>query len=172
MTATFDNRTSATWDQYRGRLEEYFDRTALDAWAQLTSDAPVSKIRATVRAGRGAMRDTLLSWLPADLTGRRILDAGHDAGHDAVLVVSHGAALRTWTSSRMLPDQGAPAATDPLHNTALIVLEGDMDTGWRLVSWQGGPAGGAFLDDHTAADPTGDLDADDDGRPDVDVGVD
>lgn len=107
-----------------------------------------------------------------DAAVRRILGAGHDAGHDAVLVVSHGAALRTWTSSRMLPDQGAPAATDPLHNTALIVLEGDMDTGWRLVSWQGGPAGGAFLDDHTAADPTGDLDADDDGRPDVDVGVD
>ena len=56
---------------------------------------------------------------------------------------------------------------NPLHNTALIVLEGDMDAGWRLVSWQGGPAGGAFLDDHTAVDPTGDLDADDDGRPDV-----
>ena len=43
---------SASYDAYRGRLETYFDRTALAAWAQLTSDAPVSKIRATVRAGR------------------------------------------------------------------------------------------------------------------------
>ena len=83
-----------------------------------------------------------------------------DAGHDAALIVSHGAALRTWTSSRMLPDQGAPAATEPLHNTALIVLEGDVDSGWELISWQGEPVGGAFLDDASAADPTGDLEKD------------
>ena len=57
----------------RERLEEYFDRTAADQWAKLTSDAPVSGIRKTVRAGRDRMRETLLSWLPADLRGR--LDA-------------------------------------------------------------------------------------------------
>lgn len=49
----------------RGELETYFDRTAADTWAKLTSDAPVSGIRATVRAGRDEMRNTLLSWLPA-----------------------------------------------------------------------------------------------------------
>ena len=91
MTATLDTRTTATWDQYRGRLEEYFDRTALDAWAQLTSDAPVSKIRATVRAGRDQMRATLLSWLPADLTGLRILDAGCGTGALAVEAARRGA---------------------------------------------------------------------------------
>jgi magnesium-protoporphyrin O-methyltransferase len=32
----------------RGKLQDYFDRTAHDAWAKLTSDAPVSGIRATV----------------------------------------------------------------------------------------------------------------------------
>ena len=36
----------------RGELQTYFDRTAVDAWARLTSDAPVGRIRATVRAGR------------------------------------------------------------------------------------------------------------------------
>ena len=51
-----------------------------EAWARLTSDAPVSGIRATVRAGRDRMRATLLSWLPADLHGRRILDAGCGTG--------------------------------------------------------------------------------------------
>ena len=59
--------TSATWNARRGELEHYFDRTAVDAWKRLTSDAPVGRIRATVRAGRDAMRDTLLSWLPANL---------------------------------------------------------------------------------------------------------
>jgi magnesium-protoporphyrin O-methyltransferase len=54
---------ATTYDQYRGKLETYFDRTAHDAWVQLTSDAPVSRIRATVRAGRDDMRATLLGWL-------------------------------------------------------------------------------------------------------------
>jgi magnesium-protoporphyrin O-methyltransferase len=82
---------SASYDAYRGRLETYFDRTALAAWAQLTSDAPVSKIRATVRAGRDEMRGALLDWLPADLTGRRILDAGCGTGALAVEAAKRGA---------------------------------------------------------------------------------
>ncbi len=82
---------SQSYDAYRGRLETYFDRTALAAWAQLTSDAPVSKIRATVRAGREDMRAGLLDWLPADLTGRRILDAGCGTGALAVEAAKRGA---------------------------------------------------------------------------------
>jgi magnesium-protoporphyrin O-methyltransferase len=65
-----------TYAQRRRQLETYFDRTAVEAWKRLTSDAPVSGIRATVRAGRDTMRATLLDWLPADLSGKRLLDAG------------------------------------------------------------------------------------------------
>ena len=43
---------STTYRQKRDKLEHYFDRTAADQWAKLTSDAPVSSIRKTVRAGR------------------------------------------------------------------------------------------------------------------------
>ncbi|MEL7028586.1 MAG: hypothetical protein AAGL49_05100, partial [Pseudomonadota bacterium] len=64
----------------RARIETYFDRTAIDAWTQLTSDAPVSGVRATVRAGRDRMRATLLSYLPHDLRGQRLLDAGCGTG--------------------------------------------------------------------------------------------
>jgi len=80
-----------TYEQRRGQLETYFDRTAVDAWARLTSDAPVSRIRATVRAGRDRMRNTLLDWLPADLTGRRILDAGCGTGALTVEAARRGA---------------------------------------------------------------------------------
>ena len=52
----------------RGQLEQYFDRTAFDAWAKLTSTAPVSGIRKTVRAGRDEMRNVLLAYLPSDLS--------------------------------------------------------------------------------------------------------
>ncbi|MEI6321309.1 MAG: magnesium protoporphyrin IX methyltransferase [Pseudomonadota bacterium] len=80
---------TATYADRRQQLETYFDRTAVEAWKRLTSDAPVSGIRATVRAGRDTMRGTLLSWLPQDLRGRRILDAGCGTG-----ALAQAAALR------------------------------------------------------------------------------
>lgn len=64
----------------RERVEHYFDRSATKVWDRLTSDAPVSRIRQTVREGRDRMRATMLSRLPADLGGYRVLDAGCGTG--------------------------------------------------------------------------------------------
>lgn len=83
--------SNATYQQRRGQIENYFDRTAAAAWAKLTSDAPVGRIRATVRAGRDRMRATLLSWLTEDLSGKRILDAGCGTGAFAVEAARRGA---------------------------------------------------------------------------------
>jgi magnesium-protoporphyrin O-methyltransferase len=83
--------TPFRYQKRRGELEEYFDRTAVEAWAKLTSDAPVSGIRATVRAGRDQMRATLLSRLPEDLSGRRVLDAGCGTGALSVELAKRGA---------------------------------------------------------------------------------
>ncbi|WP_158807563.1 magnesium protoporphyrin IX methyltransferase [Beijerinckia sp. L45] len=83
--------TQTTYLARRGQLQTYFDRTAVDAWARLTSDAPVSRVRATVRAGRDAMRQTILDWLPADLSGARLLDAGCGTGALAVEAAKRGA---------------------------------------------------------------------------------
>ena len=70
----------ANYEARRGQIEDYFDRTALKAWEQLTSTAPVGRIRATVRAGRDRMRSTLMAYLPQDLRGARVLDAGCGTG--------------------------------------------------------------------------------------------
>ena len=83
--------TQMTYHERRGEIETYFDRTAVQAWARLTSDAPVGRIRATVRAGRDRMRDTLLGWLPHDLQGLRVLDAGCGTGALAVEAALRGA---------------------------------------------------------------------------------
>jgi len=82
---------TATYATRRGELLQYFDRTAVEAWKRLTSDAPVNSIRATVRAGRDDMRRTLLSWLPNDLHGVRILDAGCGTGALSVEAAKRGA---------------------------------------------------------------------------------
>ena len=80
-----------SYQERRGQIETYFDRTAVQAWARLTSDAPLGRIRATVRAGRDQMRAKLLSWLPHDLSGRRLLDAGCGTGALAVEAARRGA---------------------------------------------------------------------------------
>ncbi|ETX14992.1 SAM-dependent methlyltransferase [Roseivivax halodurans JCM 10272] len=80
-----------SYEATRSRVEDYFDRTATETWARLTSDAPVSRIRATVRAGRDAMRERLLAALPGDLVGARVLDAGCGAGQMSQALAERGA---------------------------------------------------------------------------------
>jgi broad specificity phosphatase PhoE len=78
-----------------------------------------------------------------------------EAGHERALLVSHGAAMRTWISARVPGVEAHAKATDPLHNTACIELVGDPVAGWTIDAWHSEPLGGAFLDDVTAPDPTG-----------------
>jgi magnesium-protoporphyrin O-methyltransferase len=127
---------AATYDTYRGRLETYFDRTASKTWEQLTSDAPVSRIRATVRAGRDRMRDTLLSWLPADMTGLRLLDAGCGTGALAVEAAERGA--------EVVAIDVAGSLVDIAHKRAPAGLAID----WRVGDMRD-PALGTF--DHVVA---------------------
>lgn len=79
------------YEQRREQIEHYFDRTAAQAWARLTSQEPLGRIRASVRQGRDRMRDTLLSWLPADMHGCRLLDAGCGTGALAIEAAARGA---------------------------------------------------------------------------------
>jgi magnesium-protoporphyrin O-methyltransferase len=82
---------TTTYQQRRDQLEEYFDRTAHQAWAALTSEGPVSRIRETVRAGRARMRDVLLGYMPEDLHGHRVLDAGCGTGSLSEIAAQRGA---------------------------------------------------------------------------------
>jgi magnesium-protoporphyrin O-methyltransferase len=124
---------SRTYARRRGELETYFDRTAAQAWARLTSDAPVSGIRATVRAGRDEMRATLLSWLPEDLHGRRILDAGCGTGAFAVAAARRGAHVVAIDLSVTLVELARERAPRDLGDGSIEFRVGDMldrEMGW------------------------------------------
>jgi len=118
--------SSATYIARRQQLETYFDRTAVEAWKRLTSDAPVGSIRATVRAGRDTMRSTLLSWLPGDLRGARILDAGCGTGALAIEAARRGADVVAIDISPTLVDLAKQRAPADLGHGRVTFAAGDM----------------------------------------------
>ena len=117
---------TAGYTQRRGEIETYFDRTAVQAWARLTSDAPVGRIRATVRAGRDRMRATLLGWLPGDLRGRRLLDAGCGTGALAVEAARRGAQVVAIDLSPTLVALARERLPGDLGTGSVELCAGDM----------------------------------------------
>lgn len=81
----------STYRARRGQLQTYFDRTAIEAWKRFAGDQPLSRIRETVRRGRAEMRAAMLSALPEDLSGWRILDAGCGTGAMSAELARRGA---------------------------------------------------------------------------------
>ncbi len=107
------------------RVEDYFDRSATKVWERLTSDAPVSRIRQTVREGRDRMRAVMLGQLPADLRGARVLDAGCGAGQMTAELAARGAEVMAVDISPALVE--IARARLPAADTARVTFaSGDM----------------------------------------------
>ncbi|MEU3553230.1 histidine phosphatase family protein [Streptomyces fragilis] len=58
-------------------------------------------------------------------------------GAGTVALVSHGAAIRTWTAARAADVDVEFAASHPLDNTGVVILEGSPEGGWEALSWAG-----------------------------------
>jgi magnesium-protoporphyrin O-methyltransferase len=126
--------------QRRSQIESYFDRTAAEAWERLTSDAPVSGVRATVRAGREAMRHLMTEWL-VDRLGRlepngqrrthpleqySVLDAGCGTGLLAVDLAKLGAQVVATDLSPKLIEVAQRRAPGHLEPGVVCFQAGDM----------------------------------------------
>ena len=116
----------ASYLERRSELQTYFDRTAVDAWARLTSDAPVGRIRATVRAGRDEMRNTLLSWLPDNMSGARLLDAGCGTGALSIAAARRGAQVVAIDLSPTLVSVARERLPVDLDASSIDFRSGDM----------------------------------------------
>ena len=71
----------------------------------------------------------------------RVAEQTAKAGSAAALLVSHGTALRLWTSLKAAPGGAVDPlwiAERPMHNTGITVVDGDPSAGWSLTSWDDG----------------------------------
>ena len=64
---------------------------------------------------------------------------GEAAQHECAAIISHGAVIRAWTGARAVNVDKAFVADTRLHNTAVIVLDGDPESGWRVETWANEP---------------------------------
>ncbi|MCP2032478.1 putative phosphoglycerate mutase [Okibacterium sp. HSC-33S16] len=117
-----------------------------------------------------AYMETVFSWANGDLA--RAMPGGPD-GHEffgrfdaaidavarehtgTVSIVSHGAAIRTWTAGRADNVDVEYAEEHPLSNTGVVIVTGSPADGWQVEEWDGNPVGGRQLLDVAADDPTG-----------------
>ena len=113
-----------SYNQTLQRVETYFDKTATGVWERLTSDAPVSRIRETVRRGRDEMRARMLSRLPTDLKGVRVLDAGCGAGQMTAELALRGANVVAIDISPSLVEIAEKRLPD--HPGKVTFKSGDM----------------------------------------------
>jgi len=116
---------SGAYDATRSRVHTYFDTRAAGALVDLTGEAEVSRIRATVRAGRDRMRDTILSRLPDDLTGMRVLDAGCGTGAKTEVLARRGAEVVAVDVAQAMLDV-AHQRLDPALLGRVRFVMGDM----------------------------------------------
>ena len=121
MDASFRPRPApTTWDSHRERVQGHFTEGA-ERWTRLTGNGPVSRIRATVRAGRLEMRNILHAWLPEDLSGARVLDAGCGPGVFSLELARRGArVVGVDLAGELIDEARRRAAAEPLPEGAPV----------------------------------------------------
>jgi probable phosphoglycerate mutase len=65
------------------------------------------------------------------------LAAARAAGVDTLVLVSHGAAIRTWAGSRVRNVSADFVITTGLENTGVVELVGSPEDGWTCERWAG-----------------------------------
>jgi magnesium-protoporphyrin O-methyltransferase len=127
--------SDTAYTQRRGEIQTYFDRTAVEAWKRFATQAPLGRIRATVREGRARMRALILSQLPTDLSGWRVLDAGCGTGAMSLELARRGADVLGVDlapeiirfAADTLPKDCGPGRVDFLAGDMLAASHGSFD---------------------------------------------
>ena len=146
-------------------------QTAAPLAASLGLDVRVRDALREVRAGTLEMRgdaaavrlfrDTTFAWSLGDVKVRmpgaesgaevfarydEVIDEIARSGVGTAAVFSHGTVIRTWAATRACNVTAEFAASRPLANTGVVILEGSPRAGWHAVVWDGRALGGQVDD--------------------------
>lgn len=104
---------------------------------------------------------TIFSWggdlnarIPGGEAGREAFDRydtvvaeAYRSGARSAVMFSHGAIMRAWTAARAHNITSEFAATRPVSNTGVIILDGEPGQGWQALAWEEHALGGQPLGD-------------------------
>ncbi|WP_341934195.1 histidine phosphatase family protein [Microbacterium sp. LWO14-1.2] len=128
-----------------GRWEMHSDREAIEGYVNAARRWLTGELDVAIEGGESG----------TDFLARYDSAIAHVASRNvggAAVVVSHGAAIRVWAAARLDGIDLDDAVHWRLYNTGMCVLDGDPESGWRLVSWRQEPLGGLDLEDPSALD--------------------
>ncbi|QNK81670.1 histidine phosphatase family protein [Nakamurella sp. PAMC28650] len=107
---------------------------------------------------------------PNGESGTEVLERFDDVVREVVgtgvagaALVAHGAVNRFWASTRATNLEDGFGAVNPLRNTGIVVLSGDLEQGWTAHSWTGAQVGAGLVGATPSA--PGDEDPFDDAIP-------
>jgi broad specificity phosphatase PhoE len=83
-----------------------------------------------------------------------VLQEAAESGYGTIAVVSHGAAIRAWASYRGTNVPDDHILSHPIHNTGVVVAEGEPGGEWTVLTFQGEALGGERVDT-TVVGPAG-----------------
>jgi broad specificity phosphatase PhoE len=169
-----DEPIEATWASTLIRTQETIGPAAEQRALPVTVLDGLREIRAgdlegeRTREAQRAYMSTVFAWATGD-RARRMPggETGHEfygrfdaaleevaaSGADDAVVVSHGAAIRSWSATVEGADRDF-LASRPLPNTGIVAIEGAPGA-WRMRAWREFPVGQPVSPPSAAADPTG-----------------
>ncbi len=75
-----------------------------------------------------------------------VVNEAAEATSGTAVLVSHGAAIRMWVAGRADNVDAAFVGDNPLHNTGVIIVDGDPAKGWHVDSWTDRIVSGTAVD--------------------------
>jgi broad specificity phosphatase PhoE len=133
-----------------GDMEMAGDRPSVDRYLHALDEWMLGRFDVRMPGGE-------LGYAVIERYDRAISEALQDADPDgAVLVVSHGAIIRTWATVRAQNLEPGYGSRNPLSNTGVVVLQGDLERGWTALQWMDQAIGGPAVSDDGADGPAAD----------------
>ena len=90
------------------------------------------------------LKGNLTARIPGSVDGNDVVNRFNEAvltiyasGDRKPVVFSHGGAIAVWTLKTVSNTQVDLIKSQPLYNTAYVVVQGNPTVGWRLLDWNG-----------------------------------